>query len=48
MMIPQMLVPMAVFAGVKYFLGMFPAVAAIGLLGLIGFLLRDKNFSISL
>ncbi len=46
MMIPQMLVPMAVFAVVKYFFGMFPAVAAIGLLGLIGFLLRDKIFDI--
>lgn len=44
MMIPQMLVPMAVFAIVKYFFGMIPAVAAIGVLGLIGFLLRDKIF----
>ncbi|MFC6269128.1 DUF5687 family protein [Frigoriflavimonas asaccharolytica] len=44
MMLPQMLLPMAVFSGMKYFFGMTAAIAAIGFLGLIGFLLRDKIF----
>ena len=44
MMLPQMLLPMAVFSGVKYFFGMNPAIIVIGLLGFIGFLLRDKIF----
>ncbi|MET7037100.1 DUF5687 family protein [Elizabethkingia miricola] len=42
--IPQMLVPMAVFGIVKYFAGMSAAVISLGILGLIGFLLRDKIF----
>ena len=42
--IPQLVLPMVVFAVVRYFFGMFPAVATIGLLGLIGFLIRDKIF----
>ena len=44
LMIPQLLLPMAVFAIVKYFLGIYPAVASLGVLGIIGFLLRDKIF----
>ena len=39
-----MLVPMAVFGIVKYFAGMSAAVISLGILGLIGFLLRDKIF----
>lgn len=42
--IPQMLLPMAVFAIVKYFFGIYPAVASLGILGIIGFLLRDNIF----
>lgn len=44
LLIPQLLVPMAVFAGMKYFFGIYPAVASLGILGIIGFLLRDKIF----
>ena len=44
MMLPQLLLPIAVFSGVKYFFGMTPAIMVIGLMGLIGFLLRDKIF----
>lgn len=44
MMLPQMLLPMAVFTGAKYFFGMTVAIMIIGLMGLIGFLLRDKIF----
>lgn len=43
-MIPQMIVPMVVFSVIKYFSGLTPAVISLGLLGLIGFLLRDKIF----
>ncbi|WP_226063478.1 DUF5687 family protein [Kaistella polysaccharea] len=43
-LIPQMGVPMAVFAVVKYFFGLEMAVASLGILGLAGFLLRDKIF----
>lgn len=42
--IPQMLLPMAVFAIIKYFLGIYPAVASLGILGIIGFMMRDKVF----
>ena len=42
--IPQMLLPMAVFAIVKYFLGIYPAVASLGILGIVGFMMRDKVF----
>ncbi len=42
--IPQMVLPMAVFAIVKYFFGIYPAVASLGVLGIIGFLIRDKIF----
>ncbi len=44
MMIPQMLLPMVVFAGMKYFFGMYAAVGALALLGLIGFLMRNIIF----
>lgn len=44
--IPQMVLPMAVFAVVKYFFGIYPAVASLGILGIIGFLIRDKIFDI--
>ncbi len=43
-MIPQMLIPMAVFGVVEYFAGLMPAVIVLGILGLIGFLLRDRIF----
>ena len=46
LMIPQLLLPMAVFAIVKYFFGIYPAVASLGVLGIIGFLIRDRIFSI--
>ncbi len=46
LIIPQMLLPMAVFALVKYFFGIYPAVASLGILGIIGFLIRDKIFDI--
>ena len=42
--IPQMVLPMAVFATVKYFIGMYAAVAALGLLGAAGFMLRNYIF----
>jgi len=45
LLIPQLLVPMAVFAAVKYFFGIYPAVASLGILGIIGFLIRDKIFN---
>ena len=41
-----MLLPMAVFAIVKYFFGIYPAVASLGILGIIGFLIRDKIFDV--
>ena len=44
LMLPQMVLPMAVFAGTKYLFGTTAAVASLGLLGLIGFLLREKFF----
>lgn len=42
LMIPQMLVPMGVFAGIKYAFGIELAVASLGILGLMGFLLRNR------
>lgn len=44
LLLPQMVLPMAVFAGTKYLLGTTAAVASLGILGLIGFLLREKFF----
>lgn len=46
LMIPQMLLPMGVFAVVKYFFGIVPSVASLAILGIIGFLLRDKIFNL--
>ncbi|MGZ5262206.1 MAG: DUF5687 family protein [Kaistella sp.] len=43
-MIPQMIIPMGVFALVKFFAGIEIAVASLGILGLTGFLLRNKIF----
>lgn len=42
--LPQLALPMAVFGILKYFAGMTPAVLSLGLLGLVGFLLRDRIF----
>ncbi len=44
LMLPQMVLPMAVFAGTKYLFGTTAGVASLGALGLIGFLLREKFF----
>lgn len=44
LIIPQLVVPMLVYGLVNYFLGLIPAVVCIGILGLIGFFLRDKIF----
>lgn len=44
LMLPQLLLPMGVFAVVKYFFGIYPAVASLGILGIIGFMIRDKIF----
>lgn len=46
LLIPQFLVPIGVFLGVKYFFGLFAAVMVIAVIGFIGFLLRDKIFDI--
>ncbi len=43
-MIPQLLVPMAVYGIVKYLAGIYVAVAVVGVLGILGFLLRDRIF----
>lgn len=45
MMIPQILLPMAVFSAVDYFAGIELAVASLGILGLVGFLMREKIFT---
>lgn len=39
-----MILPMAVFGVSKYFFGTTVAVASLGVLGLIGFFLREKFF----
>ena len=44
LIIPQMILPAAIFGIVKYFAGLMPAVVVLGVLGVIGFLLRDKIF----
>ncbi|WP_326981699.1 DUF5687 family protein [Chryseobacterium sp. MYb264] len=46
LLIPKMLLPMAVFAGAKYFFGITAGVVSIAVVGLIGFLLREKIFDI--
>lgn len=45
LLIPQMLIPMAVFGVMKYFFGISVAVFSLGLLGFVGFLLRDRIFN---
>ncbi|MFC4686258.1 DUF5687 family protein [Epilithonimonas pallida] len=44
LLLPQMILPMAVFGVSKYFFGTTVAVASLGVLGLIGFFLREKFF----
>lgn len=44
LLLPQMVLPMAVFGVVKHFFGTTAAVASLGILGLIGFFLREKFF----
>lgn len=46
LLIPKMLLPMGAFALSKYFFGMTAAVVSVAVLGLIGFLLRDKILDI--
>ncbi|CAD7807511.1 hypothetical protein CHRY9390_01668 [Chryseobacterium aquaeductus] len=46
LLIPKMLLPMAVFGISKYFFGMTAAVVSIAILGMIGFLFREKIFDI--
>lgn len=46
LMIPQLLLPMAVYALVKPFAGQIAAVAALGVLGIIGFLFRNRIFDL--
>ena len=44
LLIPKMLLPMAVFGISKYFFGMTGGMISIAILGLIGFLFREKIF----
>ncbi|WP_312194350.1 DUF5687 family protein [Epilithonimonas vandammei] len=44
LMLPQMVLPMAVFGVMKHFFGTTAAVASLGVLGLIGFFLREQFF----
>lgn len=44
LLLPQMILPMAVFGVSKYFFGTTVAVASLGVLGLIGFFLREQFF----
>ena len=46
LLIPKLFLPMVVFAIVKYSLGIEAGVISIAVLGLIGFLLREKIFDI--
>jgi len=46
LIIPQMVIPMLIFGGVHYFFGMAAAIGAIAVLGIIGFLLRERIFNI--
>ncbi|MCT2408354.1 DUF5687 family protein [Chryseobacterium antibioticum] len=46
LLIPKMLLPMGVFAVSKYFFGMTAGVVSIAILGLVGFLFREKIFDI--
>lgn len=44
LLLPQMVLPMAVFGVMKHFFGTTAAVASLGVLGLIGFFLREQFF----
>lgn len=44
--LPQLLLPMLIFTVILNFYGIWPAVAVMGVLGLIGILLRDKIFDL--
>lgn len=44
LILPQMVLPMAVFGATKHFFGTTAAVASLAVLGLIGFLFREKFF----
>lgn len=44
--LPQLLLPMGVFLAGKAFLGTYEGIAAVALLGIIGFLFRDKMFNL--
>ncbi|GAA5092530.1 hypothetical protein GCM10023210_21570 [Chryseobacterium ginsengisoli] len=46
LMIPKMILPMAVFGLMQYFFNITAGVISIAILGLIGFLLREKIFDI--
>ncbi|PIF44009.1 hypothetical protein CLU96_0936 [Chryseobacterium sp. 52] len=46
LLIPKMLLPMGVFALSKYFFGITAGVASIAVVGLVGFLFREKIFDI--
>lgn len=46
LLIPKMLLPMGVFAASKYLFGMTAGVASIAVLGLAGFMFREKIFDI--
>lgn len=46
LMVPKMLLPMAVYYAMNYFFGISAAVISIGILGLIGFIFREKIFDI--
>ncbi|WP_241330488.1 DUF5687 family protein [Chryseobacterium arthrosphaerae] len=46
LLIPKMLLPMGVFALAKYFFGITTGVVSIAVIGLAGFLLREKIFDI--
>lgn len=46
LLIPKMLLPMGVFALSKYFFGITAGVVSIAILGLVGFLFREKIFDI--
>lgn len=46
LMIPKMILPMAVYGAMNYFFGIQAAVISIAVLGLLGFVLREKIFDI--
>ncbi|WP_415324472.1 DUF5687 family protein [Chryseobacterium sp. MMS23-Vi53] len=46
LLIPKMFLPMAVFGLMQYFFGITAGVVSVGIMGLIGFLFREKIFDI--